>query len=269
MKKNHDWTALPEGKTTACAFDASLVDRTLDFFDLYYRKWHRVQLQGGEAIPRQGGVIFFGNHAGFNMLDILMTMVAIRKHTASRRLLRGMHHRGIEKIPLVRHFVLNRLGGVVGSPAHARLLLDNGQAILTYPEGGHSSGKHFKDRRNLMPIEQFGAGFIRLAASERVPLIPVATVGCEEAMPTLHVSQRLGKFFDFDNHRYPIVPQSALTLLPSALGLPLHSFHFLLGLPSKIRILIGAPMHVAQEENIDDMRKHLHRQLQTMISHIS
>lgn len=244
------------------------VDRTLDFLDLYYRLWHRVDLQGGDGIAPQGGAIFFGNHAGFNMLDILMTMVAVRKHTASRRLLRGMHHRAVANTPLVGKFIRHRLGGVIGSQANARYLLERGEAILTYPEGGNSSGKPFSARRRLVPMEQFGSGFVRLAQATGIALVPVATVGCEEAMPTLCTSTFFGRRFHFNNDRYPIVPQSALTLLPSALGLPLHSFHFLFGFPAKIRILIGEPMLVRHNDDVDAAKKHCYGKLEDMIAQL-
>ncbi|MET1113348.1 MAG: hypothetical protein ABWY08_00125 [Comamonas sp.] len=42
-----------------------------------------------------------------------------------------------------------------------------------------------------------------------------------------------------------------------------------LGFPSRIKILIGEPIHVTPKEDIDHIRNHLHRLLQEMIFNIS
>jgi hypothetical protein len=171
-------------------------------------------------------MIVYGNHAEFNHLDALRLMVAMRHHAKCGRPLRLLHHIGIEKELLIAYFMQQRLRAMIGHPANAQYILGKGDAVLTCPERGYSTGRAFAVRRRMVPIENFGRGFLRLAAKTGSALLPVATLGCEEAMPTLVRSRALGRLFKFDQSLYPVVPQSAVTLLPSILGLPLQAFLF-------------------------------------------
>ena len=54
--------------------------------------------------------------------------------------------------------------------------------MLVFPEGAKGTEKLYKDRYKL---RRFGrGGFVEAALRAEVPLVPVALVGAEEAMPT-------------------------------------------------------------------------------------
>jgi hypothetical protein len=84
----------------------------------------------------------------------------------------------------------SRLGGVAAHPDNAfRLLHDDHQLVLVFPEGTKGTGKTYRDRYKL---HRFGrAGFVEIAMRSGVPVIPIAVVGNEEAMPILFKSRRL------------------------------------------------------------------------------
>ena len=70
-------------------------------------------------------------------------------------------------------------------PAHPanvhRLLYDEEQLVLVFPEGGKGTGKLYKDRYRL---RRFGrGGFVEAAMRARAPIVPVAVIGAEEAQP--------------------------------------------------------------------------------------
>ena len=67
-------------------------------------------------------------------------------------------------------------------PANAqRLLRDEGRLALVFPEGQKGSRKLYWQRYRL---RRFGrGGFVRTAMRAGVPIVPVAVVGAEEAMP--------------------------------------------------------------------------------------
>ena len=84
----------------------------------------------------------------------------------------------------------SRLGGVAAHPDNAfRLLHDDQQLVLVFPEGTKGTGKTYRDRYKL---HRFGrAGFVEIAMRSGVPVIPIAVVGNEEAMPIMFKSRRI------------------------------------------------------------------------------
>ena len=77
-----------------------------------------------------------------------------------------------------------RAGGVSARPANAyRLLKEQRQLALVFPEGTKGPSKSFTDRYQL---RRFGrGGFVEIAMRAGVPVIPIAVVGSEEAMPVI------------------------------------------------------------------------------------
>jgi 1-acyl-sn-glycerol-3-phosphate acyltransferase len=125
--------------------------------------------------------------------------------------------------------LIAKVGGVPAHPANVhRLLADEEQLVLVFPEGAKATEKLYKDRYKL---RRFGrGGYVEAAMRAGVPIVPIALVGAEEAMPTFaHVGllKRLTGLIYF-----PVTP-----LFP----------HFgLLGaayLPAKFRIRFLEPVH--------------------------
>ncbi len=62
-----------------------------------------------------------------------------------------------------------------------RLLFDEEQLVLVFPEGRKGTEKLYRDRYRL---RRFGrGGFVEAAMRARAPIVPIAVVGAEEAMP--------------------------------------------------------------------------------------
>ena len=78
--------------------------------------------------------------------------------------------------------LVNKLGGVPAHPANVhRLLYDEEQLVLVFPEGRKGTEKLYKDRYRL---RRFGrGGFVEAAMRARAPIVPIAVIGAEEAMP--------------------------------------------------------------------------------------
>ena len=83
----------------------------------------------------------------------------------------------------------SRSGGVAAHPDNAyRLLHDEDQLVLVFPEGTKATGKHYSERYQL---RRFGrGGFVEIAMRAGVPVIPIAVMGAEESMPILFKSNR-------------------------------------------------------------------------------
>ncbi len=156
-------------------------------YDPMYRHWFRVEWEGLEHIPTDGGALIVANHAGAIPADAPAIMHGIE--TELHRPVYGLAENLFRAIPFVGT-MWSRLGGVPAHPDNAyRLLKDDRQLVLVFPEGTKGTGKTYQDRYKL---HRFGrAGFIEIAMRSGVPVIPIAVVGNEEAMPILFKSRRL------------------------------------------------------------------------------
>ena len=93
-----------------------------------------------------------------------------------------------------------------------RLLREQDQLALVFPEGTKGPSKSYTDRYQL---RRFGrGGFVEIAMRAGVPVIPIAVVGSEEAMPVVFRLPTLAKALGV-----PYVPVTANLLTMGPLGL--------------------------------------------------
>jgi 1-acyl-sn-glycerol-3-phosphate acyltransferase len=179
-----------------------LMEPLLNF---YYRYWFRVDVEGIENVPSNGGALLASNHSGALPPDGPMIMQAIRNEHPSPRPLYMMGEHWFKGYPGVG-MLANKLGLIAAHPANAhRLLHDEDKLALVFPEGQKGTRKLYWQRYKL---RRFGrGGFVRTAIRAGVPIVPVAVVGAEEAMPIFaHVRplQRLTGLVYFPvNHAFP------------------------------------------------------------------
>src|SRR3954454_11014461 len=177
-----------------------LMDQTL--VEFFYRLWFRCTVVGIENVPDDGGALVVSNHVGALPPDAAMIAKAIKEeHPRHRRLYLTVEHffKGYPGFSML----VSKVGGVPAHPANVhRLLYDEQQLVLVFPEGRKGSEKLYKDRYRL---RRFGrGGVVEAAVVARPPIVPIAVVGAEEAQPIFaHVKllQRLTGLIYF-----PITP---------------------------------------------------------------
>jgi 1-acyl-sn-glycerol-3-phosphate acyltransferase len=155
------------------------LDKTL--YEFLYHYWFRVEVDGIEHVPASGGALLVSNHAGALPPDAAMIAKAIKtEHARPRPLHLTVEHffKGYPGLSML----VSKLGGVPAHPANVhRLLYDEEQLVLVFPEGRKGTEKLYKDRYRL---RRFGrGGFVESAMKARTPIVPIAVVGAEEAMP--------------------------------------------------------------------------------------
>jgi 1-acyl-sn-glycerol-3-phosphate acyltransferase len=156
-----------------------LLDKTA--YEFLYHYWFRCDVEGIENIPSVGGALLVSNHAGALPPDAAMITKAIKEeHPRPRPLHLTVEHffKGYPGFSML----VAKLGGVPAHPANVhRLLHDEEQLVLVFPEGRKGTEKLYKDRYKL---RRFGrGGFVAAAMRAGTPIVPVAVVGAEEAMP--------------------------------------------------------------------------------------
>lgn len=150
-------------------------------FDPLYRHWFRAEWEGLEHIPRSGPALVVANHAGAVPPDAPVIMHGIE--TELGRPVYGLADNLFRALPVVGT-LWSRVGGVTAHPDNAhRLLHDDGALVLVFPEGTKGPSKAWSQRYRLA---RFGrGGFVETAMRAGCPIVPVAVVGAEEAMPVL------------------------------------------------------------------------------------
>jgi 1-acyl-sn-glycerol-3-phosphate acyltransferase len=156
-----------------------LFDQTL--VEFFYRYWFRAEVEGIENVPSNGGALIVSNHSGALPPDAAMLAKAIREeHPHPRPLNITVEHffKGYPGFSAL----LPKLGCVAAHPANVhRLLSDEEQLVLVFPEGRKGTAKLYKDRYRL---RRFGrGGFVEAAMRARTPIVPACVVGAEEAAP--------------------------------------------------------------------------------------
>jgi len=156
------------------AFDRTLVE-------FFYRYWFRCEAEGVENVPDDGGALLVSNHSGALPPDAAMVAKAIREeHPRPRPLYLTVEHffKGYPGFSML----IPKIGGVAAHPANVhRLLYDERQLVIVFPEGRKGTEKFYKDRYRL---RRFGrGGFVEAAMRAEAKLVPLCVVGAEEAAP--------------------------------------------------------------------------------------
>jgi 1-acyl-sn-glycerol-3-phosphate acyltransferase len=157
----------------------SLVDKTL--YDFAYHYWFRCDVEGIENVPSTGGALLVSNHAGALPPDATMIAKAIKEEHPRPRPVHLTVEHFFKGYPFFSMLVA-KIGGVPAHPANVhRLLYDEEQLVLVFPEGRKGTEKLYKDRYRL---RRFGrGGFVEAAMRARAPIVPIALIGAEEAAP--------------------------------------------------------------------------------------
>jgi 1-acyl-sn-glycerol-3-phosphate acyltransferase len=179
----------------------SVLDRTL--YDFLYRHWLRVEVEGIAGVPAEGPALILA--AGGTPLDAAMIAAAIRRAHPAPRPVHFATARRLGAVPGLDMLAV-KAGAVAAHPANLhRLLFDEGQLVLAFPEAGRRALHH------RYRLARFAGEPVQAALRARAPIVPVAALGGEEALPVL---ARLGR-------------------LPLASGLPL---------PAKLRLRFLEPV---------------------------
>src|SRR5206468_4406088 len=112
---------------------------TRRLFDPVYRRWFRAEWEGLERIPKTGGALLIANHAGAIPMDAPVIMHGLEQELG--RPIYTLAEHIFRAVPVVGT-LWSRVGGVSAHPENAhRLLRDEGQLALVFPEGTKGTGK--------------------------------------------------------------------------------------------------------------------------------
>jgi 1-acyl-sn-glycerol-3-phosphate acyltransferase len=198
------------------------------FMGFLRRRYWRVEMQGLEHVPAQGGAVLVGLHRGFMPFDGVMTVLGILRGTG--RILRFLIHPGVGlRFPFLFTF-MSKFGGVVACRENAERVLESGQLLGIYPEGIRGAFTPYRRAYRVGP--SWRNDCVAIALRHRVPIVPFVTLGSAEIFPILgRIRSRRWKAYA----EWPFVP-----ITPTFPLLPVP-------LPSKWHTLFLEPMRVGDE----------------------
>lgn len=208
--------------------------------------YFRADVRGLDRIPNDGAVLLVGNHSGGNLPpDTFVFTLAFSSYFGVERPFYQLAHNLVVSMPGLGS--LRKFGTVAANHDNATLALKSGAALLVYPGGDYEVFRPSWKRHDV----DFGGrkGYVTLAREAGVPIVPIASIGGQEAALFLDRGQWLARLLRVDKMaRLKSVP----ILLAPPWGLAVSDMVPRLPLPTKIAIEVQDPIDAADIAAGDD-----------------
>jgi 1-acyl-sn-glycerol-3-phosphate acyltransferase len=175
------------------ARDPVLVSWLLDFWRVVARNYFRLRIEGIDHVPARGPVLLVGNHCGGLVpSEGFSTTLAVHDRFGAQRAVYALAHDFLFEDPILRR-TMTRLGMMRAGHESAAHAFAADACVLVYPGSDMETFRPFRDRNKIVLAGR--KGFLRLAAHEDVPIVPVVASGTHEQLVVLvrgdKIAQRL------------------------------------------------------------------------------
>lgn len=219
--------------------DPAYIAKVLPFLKLTMEGYFRSEVRDIDRVP-EGGALMVGNHSGGLMaMDVPIIAVAFTKTFGADRPLYCLAHDMLftgPAGPLMRKF-----GFVPADRASANAVLASGAVTIVFPGGDYDT---FRPTLTANVIDFAGrTGYVRTALEAGVPIVPVVSIGGQEAQFHLTRGEWLGR-------RSPLRKVMRTDLLPLTFGFPFGLVPGGVGnlpLPTKIVTQVLDPIDITAE----------------------
>jgi 1-acyl-sn-glycerol-3-phosphate acyltransferase len=219
--------------------DAPFIERQLNILGPLSDRYFRGEVRNLDNIPAEGPVLVVGNHSGGLMTpDTWVFEVNFFRHFGVDRPTYALAHNMVMGMPVIGT-ILRRMGSLPAHPDSARAALREGAAVLVYPGGDEDVFRPWSERNRIHLARR--TGFIRLALQERVPIVPVVSVGGHETVFIPGDGRTLARRLGLDRFRIKSLP----VVLAPPWGISPGDFLLHLPLPAKITVEVGEPIDFA------------------------
>lgn len=218
--------------------DPSYVAAALPLLKLAMRGYFRSSVSGMEKVP-EGGALIVGNHSGGLMpMDVPIIAVAFAEQFGADRPLFCLAHDMLftgAAGPVMRKF-----GFVNATREAAHEILTSGGVTIVFPGGDYDT---FRPTLKANVVDFRGrTGYLRTAIRAGVPIVPVVSIGGQEAQLFLTRGEWIGRYSPLRKvmrtDLFPIGVGFPFGLVPAPLNLPL---------PTKITTRVLDPIDVEAE----------------------
>jgi len=141
--------------------------------------YFRADVRGLDRIPTEGPILLVGNHSGGNLPpDTFVFTLAFSSYFGVERPFYQLAHNLVVSMPGLGS--PRRFGTVAANHDNALLALQSGAALLVYPGSDYEVFRPSWKRHQV----DFGGrkGYVNLAREAGVPIVPIASVGGDDAV---------------------------------------------------------------------------------------
>ncbi len=175
--------------------DERHVARTVATLGAFVSRYFRSEVRGLDTIP-DGAALYVGNHnGGLLMPEGFVFGAALYPKLGINAMPYGLGHEVAIALPGIRDIVVP-LGAVRASHDNAMRLFARGAKVLVYPGGDIEAMRPWRHRDRIV----FGGrrGYIRLAITAGVPIVPVVAAGAHQTFMILDDGRWLAKLLRAD-----------------------------------------------------------------------
>jgi 1-acyl-sn-glycerol-3-phosphate acyltransferase len=244
--------------------DPAYVAKALPFLKLAMRRYFRSEVRNMERVP-EGGVLMVGNHSGGLMpMDVPVIAVEFFETFGADRPLYCLAHDML--FTGVNGPIMRRFGFVPARRETAQQVLASGAVTIVFPGGDYDS---FRSTFQSSVIDFNGrTGYIRTAIKAGVPIVPVVSIGGQEAQFHLTRGEWLGRHSPFRRFmRSDLMPFAIgfpFGLMPAGLNIPL---------PTKIVTQVLEPIDITAEfgpePDIDEVDEVIRARMQDALDQLA
>jgi 1-acyl-sn-glycerol-3-phosphate acyltransferase len=152
------------------------------------RAYHRFEVRGIERLDGLGAALLVAYHGRPIAHDLCMLSVTL--HARYGYVPHGVVHAAVERNRLMK-WVSDDLGFVTSDGAAVEEAVRRGELIVVQPGGTREGCRSFRHRYEVDWAER--TGYLRLALEHRLPIVPVAASGVDDAYFGLNDGYALGK----------------------------------------------------------------------------
>lgn len=210
-------------ETPAGAIDPRLLRGSHELYKWATRIYHRAESSGVEHVPETGALLV-GNHSGgIVAMDVPVISVPFYERFGHDRPLHVLAHDMLMLGPVGD--LMRKMGFLPASRDGARAALADGGFTVVFPGGDYEATRPTRDMARI----DFGGrtGYARTAIEAGVPIVPVVSIGGQEALWVVARSERLARAMPwtrlFRTRSVPIVvgaPWGVTMGFPPPLPLP-------------------------------------------------
>lgn len=223
--------------------DETWVRRVLPVLRTVVKTYFRSEVRGMDKVP-DGGVLLVANHSGGLLaFDVPVIAVAFADQFGESRPLYTLAHdllfTGYGKL------IFGKTGFLPARPGNAIRALRDGAATIVFPGGDWEA---MRPTAQSATIDFSGrTGYIRAALEAGVPIVPIVTIGGQEAQFFINRGDGLAKFLGVDRWL-------RIKSVPFGFGFPFGltpGFPPNIPLPSKLVTEVLDPIYLTDEFGTD------------------